>query len=87
MLLVMVNEAARCLEEQVAAEPDDIDFVMVKGMGFAPFRGGLLRHADTVGAARLVRAMQRLVDLGETQFAPCELLKSMAAKKKRFYED
>jgi 3-hydroxyacyl-CoA dehydrogenase/enoyl-CoA hydratase/3-hydroxybutyryl-CoA epimerase len=87
MVLVMLNEAARCLEEQVAAEPDDIDFVMVKGMGFAPFRGGLLRHADTVGVARLVRAMQRLADLGEAHFAPCGLLKRMAEKRKPFYAD
>jgi 3-hydroxyacyl-CoA dehydrogenase/enoyl-CoA hydratase/3-hydroxybutyryl-CoA epimerase len=87
MIFVMVNEAARCLQEQVAADADDIDFVMVKGMGFAPFRGGLLRHADTVGAAKLVRAMERLAGQGELQFAPCDLLKRMAAQKQRFYND
>src|SRR6185437_9910022 len=38
MVLLMVNEAARCLEEEVVATADDVDFGMVMGTGFAPFR-------------------------------------------------
>ena len=45
----MVNEAARCLEEKVVATPEDADFGMMMGTGFAPFRGGPLRYADHVG--------------------------------------
>lgn len=43
----MINEAARCLEEQVVARPDDVDLGMIMGTGFPPFRGGLLRFADS----------------------------------------
>jgi 3-hydroxyacyl-CoA dehydrogenase/enoyl-CoA hydratase/3-hydroxybutyryl-CoA epimerase len=86
MLLVLINEGARCLEEQVAADAADVDFVMIKGMGFAPFRGGLLRAADSLGIKRLVKAMERLAANGDTVFAPCELLRQLAAKGKQFYE-
>ena len=51
----MVNEAARCLEEQIVADPADVDFAMIMGTGFAPFRGGPLRYADTVGAGQARR--------------------------------
>jgi 3-hydroxyacyl-CoA dehydrogenase/enoyl-CoA hydratase/3-hydroxybutyryl-CoA epimerase len=83
----MVNEAARCLEEQVVAEPADVDFAMIMGTGFAPFRGGPLRYADTVGAAALVDAMERLVKSGAPHFAPCALLRSLAAGGKTFYQN
>ena len=52
----MVNEAARCLEEKVVASPEDADYGMILGTGFAPFRGGPLRFADHFGIAEMVRA-------------------------------
>jgi len=85
MVFLMVNEAARCLEEQIVTDPADVDFAMIMGTGFAPFRGGPLRHADTVGAARLVGAMNHLVASGTAHFAPCDLLAEMAANGKKFY--
>jgi 3-hydroxyacyl-CoA dehydrogenase/enoyl-CoA hydratase/3-hydroxybutyryl-CoA epimerase len=85
MVLIMINEAARCLEEKVVADGDDLDFVMVKGMGFAPFRGGLLRHADVIGSKRLVESMQRLVVQGADYFAPCELLRAMGERDGKFF--
>ena len=51
MVLVMVNEAARVLEEGVVAAPEDVDFGMIMGTGWAPFRGGPLRYADARGLA------------------------------------
>jgi 3-hydroxyacyl-CoA dehydrogenase / enoyl-CoA hydratase / 3-hydroxybutyryl-CoA epimerase len=85
MVLLMINEAARCLEEKVVTEPADVDFAMIMGTGFAPFRGGPLRYADTVGLAALVSAMDRLVESGAAHFAPCWLLRTMAAGGKKFY--
>ena len=87
MVLLMVNEAARCVEEGIVSGPEDVDFAMIMGAGFAPFRGGPLRHADTLGVANVVRAMNELVDEGETRFEPCGLLKELAAKEKGFYAD
>jgi 3-hydroxyacyl-CoA dehydrogenase / enoyl-CoA hydratase / 3-hydroxybutyryl-CoA epimerase len=87
MVLLMVNEAARCVEEGIVSGPEDVDFAMIMGAGFAPFRGGPLRHADTVGMANLVREMNRLVDAGEERFAPCALLKDLAAKDGKLYPE
>lgn len=85
MVLLMVNEAARCLEEGIVGEPADVDFGMVMGTGFAPFRGGPLRYADTVGVPHLVEEMYKLAAKGERQFAPCALLEKMAAAQGKFY--
>jgi len=87
MVLLMVNEAARCLEEGIVAEPADVDFGMIMGTGFAPFLGGPLRFADSVGAPRLVDEMDHLAGAGQVRFAPCMLLQRMAKNGKKFYEE
>jgi 3-hydroxyacyl-CoA dehydrogenase/alkylation response protein AidB-like acyl-CoA dehydrogenase/enoyl-CoA hydratase/carnithine racemase len=86
MVLLMVNEAARCLEEQVVGAPEDVDFGMVMGTGFAPFRGGPLRYADAEGIDKIVTAMQRWVKAGVSYFEPCALLKEMAGRNAKFYD-
>ena len=60
MVLPMINEAARCLEEGVVTGPHELDLATVFGMGFAPFRGGVLHHADSVGAAVLREQLDAL---------------------------
>ncbi|MEO1857439.1 MAG: 3-hydroxyacyl-CoA dehydrogenase NAD-binding domain-containing protein [Rubritalea sp.] len=42
---LLSEEASRCLDEGLADSAADIDFAMVMGTGYAPFRGGPLRHA------------------------------------------
>jgi 3-hydroxyacyl-CoA dehydrogenase/enoyl-CoA hydratase/3-hydroxybutyryl-CoA epimerase len=85
MVLLMVNEAARCIEEGIVSDPGDVDFAMIMGTGFAPFRGGPLRYADSASVGRIVGAMERLANSGAKHFAPCELLKQMTAAGKTFY--
>jgi 3-hydroxyacyl-CoA dehydrogenase / enoyl-CoA hydratase / 3-hydroxybutyryl-CoA epimerase len=87
MYFLMVNEAARCLEEQIVYNPGDIDFAMIMGTGFAPFRGGPLRYADSLGVEKIVGAMKVLVDFGAAQFTPCPLLQRMARDKTKFYSN
>jgi 3-hydroxyacyl-CoA dehydrogenase/enoyl-CoA hydratase/3-hydroxybutyryl-CoA epimerase len=86
MVLLMVNESARCIEEELVAGPEDVDYAMIRGTGFAPFRGGPLRYADDRGAAEIVNALRSLADGGERQFEPCELLLGMAADGRTFYD-
>jgi 3-hydroxyacyl-CoA dehydrogenase / enoyl-CoA hydratase / 3-hydroxybutyryl-CoA epimerase len=85
MVLLMVNEAARCLEERIVAEPADIDFAMVMGTGWAPFRGGPLRYADSIGASRVCSELEALATSGGSRFAPCSLLTQMASQSEKFY--
>src|SRR4029079_1508178 len=68
MVYLMVNEAARCLEERIVASPEDVDFGMIMGTGFAPFSGGPLRFADRVGIETVVAEMNDLAARGETRF-------------------
>ncbi len=55
MLYIMINEAARCLEEKVVDGPETVDIGMVMGTGFPPFRAGLLHYADSVGLSNIVQ--------------------------------
>ena len=85
VVLVMVNEAVRCLDEQVADTSEDIDFAMILGTGWAPFRGGPLRHADALGLAVLAERMQALSGRHGVHLAPCPRLLTMAAAGETFY--
>jgi 3-hydroxyacyl-CoA dehydrogenase/enoyl-CoA hydratase/3-hydroxybutyryl-CoA epimerase len=86
MVLLMVNEAARCVEEGVVSGPEDVDFAMVMGTGFAPFHGGPLRYVQTIGTKPAVERMETLVRAGATHFEPCQLLRNLAASGRGFYE-
>ncbi len=81
----VINEAARCLEEKVVDKPDHLDLAMVFGTGFAPFRGGPLRYADSVGLSRVVEALDRLAP-DHPRLAPCEALRRRAAERRPFLD-
>ncbi len=84
MVLLMINEAARCLEEVVVEDPRDIDFAMIMGTGFAPFRGGPLRYADTLGIGQVVKDLRSFAE-DQPRFAPCALLEDMEKTGRGFY--
>jgi 3-hydroxyacyl-CoA dehydrogenase/enoyl-CoA hydratase/3-hydroxybutyryl-CoA epimerase len=85
MVLVMINEAARVLDERVVEAPGDIDFAMIMGTGWAPFRGGPLRYADARGLGEVVTRLEALAHDVAPHFFPCENLRAMASEGKRFY--
>ncbi len=85
MVLAMLAEAAVCLEEGVVRQARDIDMGMVMGTGFPPFRGGLLRHADTVGIPIIVDRLSRLTDAQGERFRPARLLQQMVREQRHFY--
>ncbi|MFO7982778.1 MAG: 3-hydroxyacyl-CoA dehydrogenase NAD-binding domain-containing protein [Desulfuromonadales bacterium] len=74
MLYLMVNEAARCLDEQVVGSPEDIDTGMVFGTGFPPFRGGLCRWADEVGLAKIHERLEKLEQKHGVRFKPVSFI-------------
>ena len=86
LVLLMVNEAARCVEEEVVASPEDVDYGMILGTGFAPFRGGPLRFAEHFGLKKIVGELERLAQ-SEEKFLPCEILKKHARDGAKFYEN
>lgn len=85
MVLLMVNEATRCLEQELVESPDDIDFAMIMGTGFAPFRGGPLHYADGFGIFEIVDDLTALAERLGPRFSPCALLQTMATERKSFF--
>jgi 3-hydroxyacyl-CoA dehydrogenase/enoyl-CoA hydratase/3-hydroxybutyryl-CoA epimerase len=86
LVLLIVNEAARCVEEKVVDSPEDADYGMILGTGFAPFRGGPLRFAEHFGLKKVVDELERLAQ-SEEKFSPCEILKKHARDGTKFYEE
>ena len=77
----VVNEGCRVIAEGIVSKPGDLDVASVLGMGFPPFRGGLIHWADTVGAPRIA---QRLGEWAKTYgplFTPCDYLLKCAASR------
>ncbi|MEO6847323.1 MAG: 3-hydroxyacyl-CoA dehydrogenase NAD-binding domain-containing protein [Chthoniobacterales bacterium] len=87
MVLLMINEAARCLEEEVVSDRGDVDFAMIFGTGFAPFRGGPLRYADSLGTERIITYLKNFELNGGARYHACTLLQEMYQSGKKFYDD
>jgi 3-hydroxyacyl-CoA dehydrogenase/enoyl-CoA hydratase/3-hydroxybutyryl-CoA epimerase/3-hydroxyacyl-CoA dehydrogenase/enoyl-CoA hydratase/3-hydroxybutyryl-CoA epimerase/enoyl-CoA isomerase len=84
LFLPMVLEATRILEAKVVRDVRDVDLGLIFGVGFPPFRGGLLFWADTLGAAKIVEMLKPFESLGP-RAQPTPMLLEMAKTGKRFY--
>ncbi|HKB06705.1 MAG TPA: 3-hydroxyacyl-CoA dehydrogenase NAD-binding domain-containing protein [Candidatus Polarisedimenticolia bacterium] len=87
LVLPMINEAARCLEGGIVANPSRVDLAMVLGTGFPPFRGGLLRHADTLGLTAVVQGLEALAGRHGQRFLATRLLLELAREGRGFFEN
>lgn len=84
MMIPMVNEVVRCLEEGIIASPAEADIALVYGLGFPPFRGGAFRWLDTLGSAAYIEMAQRYQHLGPLYEAP-EGLCQKARRNETYY--
>ncbi|HEX5103935.1 MAG TPA: 3-hydroxyacyl-CoA dehydrogenase family protein, partial [Pirellulaceae bacterium] len=84
LFLPMLVEATRMLEEKIVRDVRDVDLGLIFGIGFPPFRGGLLFWADTLGTAKIVEMLKPLAPLGE-RFQPTPMLLDLAASGGKFY--
>ncbi|MCL4808392.1 MAG: fatty acid oxidation complex subunit alpha FadB [Thermoanaerobaculia bacterium] len=84
MLLPMLLECSRCLEDGIVATPTEVDLALVYGLGFPPFRGGIFRWADATGAPALLAAAEKYASLGAL-YAPTQQLRDLAAAGKGFH--
>lgn len=83
--LMMLNEAARCLDEGVIKSARDGDIGAIFGIGFPPFLGGPFRYMDTLGAKRVVEMLKDHTDKYGGRFTPCDRLVAMANEEQSFY--
>jgi 3-hydroxyacyl-CoA dehydrogenase len=85
LFLPMLLEATRLVEDGIVRDVRDIDLGLIFGLGFPPFRGGLMFWADQVGAKQLVEWLKPLEAYGgRTQ--PTALLKQKAQEGSKFYQ-
>jgi 3-hydroxyacyl-CoA dehydrogenase / enoyl-CoA hydratase / 3-hydroxybutyryl-CoA epimerase len=85
-LLVMVNEAARVLEDGIVETPGEVDLGLITGTGFPPFRGGLLRWADREGLPSILQRLETLEAKHGVRFAPADMIRRYAAEGRGFYD-
>ena len=86
LIYPVINEAARCLDEGIASNPDDIDLAMVFGTGFAPFRGGPLQYADAVGVRKICDTLDGFATT-MVRMTPAASLRALAERDGKFHED
>ena len=54
----VINEACRVVEERIVDKPSDLDVAAVLGMGFPPYRAGLIKFADLTGPKHIVERLE-----------------------------
>lgn len=84
MMLPMLLECSRCLEDKIVESPVEVDLALIYGLGFPPFRGGIFRWADSLGAKALVEAAEKYTKLGKL-YEPTAQLKDLAKTGKTFH--
>ena len=84
LLLPMLVEATRAIEEGIVEDVRDVDLALIYGIGFPPHRGGLFHWADQLGAAEIIKRLEPLAPLGK-RFEPTQMLLDHAEKGLAFY--
>ncbi len=78
LMLPMIIETVRCLDESIVESAAEADMGLVYGVGFPPFRGGALKYADTIGMKTILEKCAKYAQLGKL-YEPTESMKKMAA--------
>ncbi|WP_028862254.1 3-hydroxyacyl-CoA dehydrogenase NAD-binding domain-containing protein [Psychromonas aquimarina] len=85
LLIIMVNEAAYCLQEGIVADAGQLDLAMVMGTGFPPWRGGLCRWADSVGLDTIVKKCEVFNAQADPRYQVSPYLRELADAGRGFY--
>jgi len=84
MMIPMVNEVVRCLEEGVVDTAAEADMGLIYGVGFPPFRGGAIRYLETLGLDNFIAMADEYADLGEI-YQVTDGLREMAKSGKSYF--
>ena len=86
LVMSMVNEAARTLEDGIVTSAGDVDLGMIMGTGFPPFRGGLLRYADSLHVRTVLEHLTGLRQRVGSRFEPAPVIERLAQEDRGFYD-
>ncbi len=84
--LVMINEAAHCLQEGILSTPRDGDVGAIFGLGFPPFLGGPFRYLDRITVAAALKMLEDLEQIHGARFTPARIIRDYARQNKKFYD-
>ncbi|MEK6743209.1 MAG: 3-hydroxyacyl-CoA dehydrogenase NAD-binding domain-containing protein [Nitrospirota bacterium] len=77
-VFLMIKEAALCLEDKIIDRVDHLDAALIFGIGFPPFRGGLMRYAEKLGAKYIVEQLEIYATKYGERFTPPKFLFEMS---------
>ena len=83
-IYIMINEASRCLEENIVTDASIIDFAMITGTGFPPHKGGLLNYANEIGLENILKSLREFEKNHGIRFTPSNLLIKLVESNKNF---
>ena len=86
-IFCMINECALALiEDRIVETPNEVDLAMIMGTGFPPFRGGLLKYADSVGTQYIADQLEVYANAHGARLKPSTPLRNMAKNNNKFYK-
>lgn len=86
-VFAMVNECSLALiEDRIVETPDEVDLAMIMGTGFPPFRGGLMKYADSIGTQYICDQLEMYSSKGAARLKPATPLRNMAKNNTKFYK-
>jgi len=84
MMIPMIIESSRCLEDKIVNSPIEVDMGLLLGLGFPPFRAGALKYADSIGLKKLEEESKKFLDLGKL-YELTPFMKQLASENKTYY--
>jgi 3-hydroxyacyl-CoA dehydrogenase / enoyl-CoA hydratase / 3-hydroxybutyryl-CoA epimerase len=85
-IFIMINEASLALiEDHIVSQPQDVDLAMIMGTGFPPFRGGLLKYADSLGTQYIAQELELYASKCGPRLKPARPLENLAKNNRKFY--
>ncbi len=84
LLLAMINEGAKILDEGIALAPVDIDVVKIHGYGFPRHKGGPMHQADTMGLAAVADRLDALAAADPSAWSVSPLVRRLAEEGRTF---
>ena len=88
LIFPMINEASYALQDKIAEHASTIDIGVIFGLGFPPFRGGVLKYADNIGLTKILAKLKELeVKVDGQRFKPSQYLQDMVMQNKNFYKE